>query len=57
MYYKLVQAFVTNWDSFFLLQVRANVVTSWGIFFITNWDKCCYKLGQLLKIMTTVITK
>ena len=57
MYYKLVQAFVTNWDSFFLLQVRANVVTSWGIFFITNWDKCCYKLGQLLKIMITVITK
>ena len=57
MYYKLVQAFVTNWDSYFLLQVRANVAASWGSFFITNWDKCCYKLGQLLKIMTTVITK
>ena len=41
----------------FLLQVRANVVASWGSFFITNWDKCYYKLGQLLKIMATVITK
>ena len=57
MYYTLVQAFVTNWDSFFLLQVRANVVANWGSFVIINWDKCCYKLGQLLQIMATVITK
>ena len=25
--------------------------------FITNWSKCCCKLGQLLQITATVITK
>ena len=49
MYYKLGQACVTNWGSFVLLQTTANV--------ITNWGKCCYKLGQLLQISATVITK
>ena len=32
MYYKLGQAYVTNWDSFLLLQIRAKVVTNWGRF-------------------------
>ena len=57
MYYKLGKACVTNWGSFVLLQIRANVVTNWGSFIITNWGKCCYKLGQLLQIRATVITK
>ena len=57
MYYKLGQACVTNWGSFVLLQIRANVVTNWGSFIITNQGKCCYKLGQLLQIRATVSTK
>ena len=36
MYYKLGQAGVTNWGSFVLLQIRANVVKNWGSFIITN---------------------
>ena len=55
MYYKLEQACVTNWGSFVLLQIRANVVTNWGSFIITNWGKCCYKLALLLQIRATVI--
>ena len=39
MYYKLGQTCVTNWGSFVLLQIRANVVTNWGSY---------YKLGQPL---------
>ena len=50
MYHKLGQACVTNWGSFALLQIRANVVTNWGSFIIKNCGKCCYKLGQLLQI-------
>ena len=57
MYYKLGQACVTNWGSFVLLQIRAKVVTNWGSFIITNWSKCCYKLGQLLPVRETVIMK
>ena len=49
MCYKLGQACVTDLDSFVLLKIRASVVTNWGSFFITNWGKCCYKLGQLLQ--------
>ena len=30
MYYKLGQAFVTNWDSFVLLEIKAKAVTNWG---------------------------
>ena len=52
MYYKLGQAYVTNWGSFVLLQIRANIVTNWGSFIIT---KCCYKLQQLLG-QTIIIT-
>ena len=48
---------VTNWGSFVLLQIRANVVTNWGSFIITNWGKCCYRLGQLLQTRATFITK
>ena len=57
MYYKLGQACVTNWDRFVLFQIRANVATNLGSFIITNLGKCCYKLGQLLQIRATVITK
>ena len=55
MYYKLGEACVANWGSFVSLQIRANVVTNWGNFVITNWDKCCHKLGQLWQIRATVI--
>ena len=47
MYYKLGQARVTNWGSFVLLQIRANVVTNWGRLIVTNWGSY-YKLGQPL---------
>ena len=57
MYYKLGQSCVTNLGTFVILQIRANVVTSWGSFIITNWDKCCYKFGQLLQTRGIVITK
>ena len=46
---------LTNWDSFVLLQIRmANAVTNWDTFIIKNW---CNKLGQLLHIRATIITK
>ena len=48
------QACITNWGSFVLLKIRANVVTNWGSFTITNWDKCFYKLEQLLQIRATI---
>ena len=54
MYYKLGQACVTNWGSFILLKIRANVVTNWaasllqiGAIVVTNWGSY-YKLGQPL---------
>ena len=50
MYYKVEQACITNWGSFVLLQTKANIVTNWGSCIITIWDKCCYKLEQLLQI-------
>ena len=56
MYCKLGETCITNWDNFVLLQIRANVVTNWGSSIISNWGKCCYKLGQLLQIRATVIT-
>ena len=48
---------VTNWGRFVLLQIRENVVTNWGDLVSTNWGKSCYKLGQLLQIKATIITK
>ena len=45
MYCKLGKVCVTNWSSFVLLQINANVVTNWGNFIVTNWGSC-YKLGQ-----------
>ena len=57
MYYEFGQDFLTNWGSFVLLQIRANVVANWGSFIITNLGKCCYKLRQLLQIRAIVITK
>ena len=40
-----------------LLQLRANVITNWDSFIITNWGKWRHKLGQLSQIMAIVITK
>ena len=54
MYYKLGQACVTNWGSFILIQIRANVITNWGSFIITNWGNCCYKLGQVLQVRAII---
>ena len=53
MYYKLVQDYISNWGSFVLLEIRANVVTNWGSFIITNWDKCCYKLEHNSRLQRT----
>ena len=55
MYYKLGQARVTNWGSFVLLQIRANVVTNWGRLIVTNWGSY-YKLGQPLLQNRAAIT-
>ena len=33
MYYKLGQVGVINWDSFVLLQIRANIVTNWDSYY------------------------
>ena len=62
MYYKLGQACVTNWSSFVLLQIRANVWANWGIFiieigasFVANWGSY-YKLGQPLLQNRAAIT-
>ena len=52
-----VSFIITNWGGFVLLQIRTNVVTNWVSFIITNWGKFYYKLGQLLQIRATVITK
>ena len=41
MYYKLGQAYITNW----------------GSFIISNWGKCCYKSWQLFQIRATAIAK
>ena len=42
----------------FLLPIGASVITKLGqLRFVTNWGKCCYKLGQvLLQIGASVIT-
>ena len=57
---------ITNWGSFVLLQIRANVVTNWGSCYksgqplihntaaITNWGKIYYKLGQVLQIRAII---
>ena len=66
MYYKLGQTCVTNWGSFVLLQIRANVVTNWGSCYklgqlllqnraaITNWGKMYYKLEQVVQIRAII---
>ena len=46
MYYKSRRACITNLGSFVLLKIRANVITNWGSFIITNWGKRYYKLEQ-----------
>ena len=40
-----------------VLQFGQACVTSWGSFITTNWGKYYYKLGELLQIRPTVITK
>ena len=57
---------ITNWRSFVLLQIRANVVTNWGSYYklgqpllqnraaITNWGKMYYKLGQVSQIRAII---
>ena len=57
MHYKLWEACAINWGSFVLLQIKANVVKNSGSFIITSWEKYCYKLGHLLQIRGTAITK
>ena len=57
MYYKLGQAFATDRGSFVLSKISENVVTNRGSFLIANWGNCGYKLGHLLQIKATVITK
>ena len=66
MCYKFEQACVTNWGSFVLLQIGANVVTIWGSYYklgqpllqnrapITNWGDIYYKLGQVLQIRVII---
>ena len=49
-----MQVFVTNWGSFVLLQIRANVITNWGSFIITNWGKIYYKLGEVPQIRAII---
>ena len=56
MRYRLGQACVTNWGSFVLLQISANVVTNWGSFIITNWGNSYYKVRQLLQTAAKFIT-
>ena len=51
------QGFITNLGSFVLLQIGASAITNWGSLVITKWGRRYYKLGQLLQIRATVITK
>ena len=62
MYCRLGQASVTNWGSFVLLQIRANVVQIWAASLlqieasvVTNWGSY-YKLGQPLLQNRAAIT-
>ena len=66
MYCELGQACVTNWGTFVLLQIRANVVTNWGSYYnlgqpllqnraaIINWGNMYYKLRQVLQIRAII---
>ena len=40
-----------------LLQSGTKVVTKWDSFFVTKWDRSCYKVGQVLKKEKDVVTK
>ena len=51
---------VTQWDSFSakkLLQSGTKDVIKWDSFFVTKWDKSCYKLGQVFQSGMDVVTK
>ena len=66
-YYKLGQTLLQI-EAASLLQIRANIVTNWGSYYILgqsllqnraaikNWSKMNYKLGQVLQIRA-IITK
>ena len=57
MYYILGQACVTNWGSFVLLQIRANVATNWGNFIITNWGKCLHRVAAVILEINSSISE
>ena len=57
MYYKLGQSCVTNLGTFVILQIRANVVTSWGSFIITNWTSAVTSLGSYYKLGESLLQK
>ena len=47
--------FITNWGSFFFLQIGASVITNWGSLIIINQGSY-YKLGQTLLQIEAAIT-
>ena len=57
MYHKLGQACVTIGAALFYYKLGQTLLQIGVGFIIANWDKCCYKLGQLLQIRATIITK
>ena len=64
-YYKLGQTLLQI-EAASLLQIRANIVTNWGSYYILgqsllqnraaikNWSKMNYKLGQVLQIRAII---
>ena len=57
MYYKLGQDFDTNWGSFVLLQIVANILTNWGRPPMNSWGKCYQNLGKLLRFRAIFVSK
>ena len=48
--------FITKWDSLIYYKVRQLVITKCDSYFITKYDKCYYKVRQVLQ-SAMVITK
>ena len=46
---------ITKCDSFFYYKVRWSVITKCDSFFITKYDKCYYKVRQLLQSATILL--
>ena len=57
MYYKLGQACVTNWGTFVLLQIRANVVTNLGQVHYYKMGEVLLLIWAAIQIRATAITK